>query len=140
MVTRDFLDEVNEVIERGLPPREVRVTENRSVILQFTTGVPGWQVDREINNAVGKTAQLDADQVLVNTTAASIGPHLAGLNFPPGQTATTTIATLMKQEDVSLAVAQLLTSQFLPTDPEPNVLNVQQAVQAVAHQGVIVQL
>jgi hypothetical protein len=139
MVTRDFLNEVNEVIERGLPPREVRVTESRAVILQFSPG-PLWQVDREVNNAVGKTAQLDADQVLVNTTAASIGPHLAGLNFPPGQTATTTIATLMKQEDVSLAVAQLLTSQFLPTDPEPNVLNVQQAVQAVAHQGVIVQL
>lgn len=139
MVTSSFIDEVNEVIERGLPPREVRVAESRAVLLQFTEG-PGWQVDREINNAVGKTAQLDADQILVNTTAASIEPLLAGLKFPPGQTAPTTIATLMRQDDVSLAIAQLLTSQFLPTDPEPSVFNVQQAVEAVARQGVIQQL
>jgi hypothetical protein len=140
MVTRDFLDEVNEVIERGLPPREVRVTENRSVILQFTTGVPGWQVDREINNAVGKTAQLDADQILVNTTAAIIEPLLAGLKFPPGQTATTTIATLMKQEDVSLAVAQLLIRDWMDPRLDPSLVNVTQAVQSVAVLGVIQQL
>lgn len=140
MVTPDFL-EVQEVIERGLPPRRVRVTESRAVVLGFTERL-GWQVRQEVNNAVGEIRRLEADQVLVNTTAASIEPQLVALESPPGQTATTTIATLMNQEDVSTAIAELLVRDFLRglSPGERSVVNVQQAVQAVAHQGVIQQL
>lgn len=145
MVSQSFILDVEEVIERGLPAREVRVAQSHAVILGWTFA-DRWQVRSQVNRAVGDTLRLEADQLIVYTTEASIRGHLPALPQPPDQTSTTTMATLMTQDEVSEAIAELLVRDFLPGDPRDptaarrNVLNVQQAVQAVARQGVIVQL
>ncbi len=139
MLDRNFLDDVAEVIERGLPPRQVRVTESHAVILGWTFA-EGWQVRSQVDRAVGEMLGLEADQLLVNTTEASIRGHLAALRQPPDQTSTTTMATLMAQDEVSTAIARLLISDFMDPRLRPSLTNVEQAVQAVARQGVIVQL
>ena len=139
MVSQSFILDVEEVIERGLPRRQVQVAEGHAVILAWTFG-PGWQVSAEVNRATGSFLQLDADQLIVFTTEASIREHLAALPQPPDQTATTTMATLMAQDDVATAIAELLIREWMDPRRAPSLLNVSQAVQSVARQGVIVQL
>lgn len=137
MVGPNFVLDINEVIERGLPPRTVRVQSLPATVLVYEPG-PGWQVEGATARQVGIDFALGPDQLLVFTTPSSIEPHLSELIAPPDQLATTTIATLMERDDVADAIAQLLMRDFLVGDP--SLVNVSQAVQAVAHQGVIVQL
>ena len=136
MVSENFLLDVEEVIERGLPPRKVKVQSLPAIVLFYEGGI-GWKVHSAIRLTAPSTVGLKADQLVIFTTPESIQPHLRRFRAPPDQTSTTTMATLLLQDEVADAIADLLDVKF---GARGGRINISEAVQQVGRRSQITQL